>query len=457
MSEVKTSAVPSLDMAALLGNQAANPIAATPLEKSLAVVEPADAAATTPAEVKFSFRSLLDDSQLAQLKAGAPVLAAQMVDNPSQILEFGAPVLERLNSAASQMLEAQRAIDIPQADAIVNDLLREMDGYQAKYQNKQLEEGFAKLKNFLKGVKYSFATMVRDSKPIAEKLDIAALKMQEMELKLRDNQIRGKQLHGHILDSLDDVVAVLAALEEIIDVTRAEALEAEELLATAGSADGASGGLASVEYKGKTITVNELRETHAQLAAGLSQMEQSWFDWRQQFFMGYAQAPSVRNITLVSFTMERRCYTFRTMGIPSAKMTLAAWQQAALAKEAGEKGKALNEGVNKFTQDAFKAMGQTVEEVAMASQMPLITEETIFTVVDSIRQQCEGLVAADRWGRAQREKNLAALQAGEKQISADYSKSRSELIKGAIAGTNPASVDQAPLPEADVLKSLGVK
>lgn len=448
-----TSTVPSINMAALLGEESTNPIPATPLEKELAVVEPQDAAAATRQEAAFQFRSLLDGKQLEQLRTAAPAVAKRMNEDNSAILAFGAPVMERLNSAASQMLRAQAAIDIPQADAIVNDLLREMDGYKAKYSNAKLEEGFTKLKNFFTGVKYSFTAMVRDSKPIEEKLDLAALNLQRMELKLRDNQIRGKQLHGTIMASLTEVVGVLAALEEIQEHLADEAREADSLLQQADTT--LQGGLGVVTWQGKKISVNELREVHSQLASSLSQVEQTWSDWRQQFFLGYAQAPSVRNITLVSSTMERRCASFRTMGIPSAKMTLAAWQQAALAKEAGEQGEAINEGVNRFTQEAFSSIGSTVEAVAKASQAPLITEETIFAVVDSIRQQCEGLVAADKWGREMRARNLKAMEAGERQIAGDYTKSRQALIQQALEASGP--LEAAPLPEEDVLKELGIK
>lgn len=450
-----TSAVPKINMAALMGDPSTNPIPASPLEKQLATVTPNDAAAETVEEVEFQFRSLLSADQLAQLKAAAPSVSERMVNDTSTIIGFGAPVLDRLNAAATQMLEAQSAIQIPEADVIVGDLLREMDGYKAKYRNEQMEDFVSRVKSFFNSAKYTFTTMVRDSKPIVEKLDIAAAKLQQMEIDLQDNQSRGRQLHKIILDSLDDVVGVLAALEEVQEVTRREAAEADRVLQAAESE--ASHGIGQVVWKGETISTNEMREVHAQLATALSQMEQSWFDWRQQFFMGYAQAPSVRNIALVSSTMERRCQSLRTMGIPSAKMTLAAWQQAMLAKEAGEMGDAVNAGINDLTQEAFRSMGSTVEEVARASQAPIITEETVFVVVDSIRQQCEGLVAADKWGREQRARNLQALEQGERQVASDFSASRRQLIANAISATSDEAVEAAPLPEKDILQDLGVE
>ena len=78
-------------------------------------------------------------------------------------------------------------------------------------------------------------------------------------------------------------------------------------------------------------------------------------------------------------------------------------------------------------------------------------------MIDSIKRQCEGLVAADKWGRELRARNLKALEAGEQQIEADFTESRRKLVQNAIAGTAESAVTPAPLPEADILGQLGVK
>ena len=95
--------------------------------------------------------------------------------------------------------------------------------------------------------------------------------------------------------------------------------------------------------------------------------------------------------------------------------------------------------------------------MAKASQTPIINEETVFVVIDSIKRQCEGLVAADKWGRELRARNIKALEAGEHQIEADFTESRRKLVENAIAATTESSLTQAPMPESDVLKQLGVK
>jgi uncharacterized protein YaaN involved in tellurite resistance len=452
----KDAAVPGIDFGSLLGNPASNPQPASPLEKQLAQVTPQDAAASRPSEAQFSFRTLLTEQQLADLRKSAPGVAEQMAADYNAIIKFGAPVLERLTATSSQLLSAQKDIKIPEAEAIVNDLLREIDGFAKKYRNVRLENGVKKVLNFLRGIKYSLTTLARESRPIADKIDMAEVKLKGMEIKLADNVTRGQTLHKNTLTTLQEVVAVLAALEEITDCVKREFADVDALLKGA-DAPGPAGAVETVDYKGRQVTVNELREIHSNLAGAVGELEKTWFDWRQQFFLGYAQAPSIRNLILVSATMQRRCQVFRTMGLPSARSSLAMWQQAALAQEGAVMGDAVQKGTNDLIQGAFKNSAAAVEQVAKASQMSIINEETVFVVIDSIKRQCEGLVAADKWGRELRDRNIKALEAGEHQIEADFTESRRKLVKNAIAATAESSLTQAPMPESDALKQLGVK
>jgi uncharacterized protein YaaN involved in tellurite resistance len=452
----KDAAVPGIDFGSLLGNPASNPQPASPLENQLAQVTPQDAAASRPSEAQFSFRTLLTEQQLADLRKSAPAVAEQMAADYNTIIKFGAPVLERLTATSSQLLNAQKDIKIPQAEAIVNDLLREIDGFAKKYRNVRLENGVKKVVNFLRGIKYTLTTLARESRPIGDKIDMAEVKLKEMEIKLADNVTRGQTLHKNTLTTLQEVAAVLAALEEITDCVKREFADVDALLKGV-DAPGPAGAVEKIDYKGRQVTVNELQEIHSNLAGAVGELEKTWFDWRQQFFLGYAQAPSIRNLILVSATMQRRCQVFRTMGLPSARSSLAMWQQAALAQEGAAMGEAVQKGTNNLIQGAFKNSADAVEQVANASQMPIINEETVFVVIDSIKRQCEGLVAADKWGRELRARNIKALEAGEHQIEADFTESRRKLVENAIAATAESSLTQAPMPESDALKQLGVK
>ncbi|GAA2525115.1 toxic anion resistance protein [Rarobacter incanus] len=404
----------------------------SPLENAMAEVPPTDVAAATPAAAVFTFRSLLSDKQRADLEHGAPGLAKKFIADVNQIVSFGAPIMKKMNDASTQLLEVQRSITVPQADAIVNDLLREMDGFEKKWRSVKLESAAETVKGWFKKTKYTLKTMIRESKPITDRIDMAELKLQEMETALADNIARGQLLHKQSLAHMDDVVAVLAALEQVIEVIRAEFAVADAALRAAEAHGGDT-----AEHGGATVTVSELREAHANLSFVLSETEKTWADWRSQFFLGFAHAPATRNLIVTTFALRRRLAAFRTMGLPSARQSLALWQQAAFAKEGAQLGAAVQEGTNKLIQGAFQVTAESIEVVANAAQAPVITEETIWVVIDSVKAQCASIVQADKAGRALRARNLQALETGEAQIEDAVIASQRAL---ADAGRTPIGV-----------------
>lgn len=403
----------AVDFAALLepGDTQGSEVAGTALEVAIAEAPGADAAVDRPEEASFQFRSLLSDKQLNDLRRGAPALAGKFVADANQIVGFGGPIMKKMNDASSQLLEAQRHIKVPQADRIVNDMLREMDGFEKKWRSVKLENAVGAVKGFFKKYRYTLSAMVRESKPISDKIDLAEVKLSEMETALADNITRGQLLHKQTLEHMDNVVAVLAALEQVIEELRAQFDEADAALRAAEAS-----GSQSVDYKGETISTSKLREIHSGLSFTLSETEKTWADWRTQFFLGFAHAPATRNLVVTTFALRRRLAAFRTMGLPSARQSLALWQQAAFAKEGAQLGEAVQEGTNKLIQAAFTETAKSIDQVANAAQAPVITEETIWTIIDSVKSQCHSIVQADRAGRALRARNLKALENGETTI-----------------------------------------
>lgn len=447
------SAIPGINMAALLADPEIQKQAPeSPLEAGLSAVTADDASAATPADAKFEFRSLLSDEQRKALKKSAPAVAERMVKDYNQILNFGAPVLEKMNQASIALLNEQKDIEVPEADHIVNTLLRELDGYNAKYRNLKMEEFAARIKKFFGGAGYTLKTMIRDARPISARLDEAEVKVRQMEINLGTNSDRARKLHEQTLETMDDVVAVLAALEEIASYLHAKFDRVDAILKKAGDAE------QQIVFEKQSFSLSEFKELHADLAQGISEIEKSWFAWRQQFFLGFASAPTLRNLILVSASMQRRLLVFRTQGIPSARRGLAMWQQAALAKQGAELGDSLQKGTNAMITSSFEASADAVKHVAMAAQAPVITEETVFAVIDSVKKQAQSLIDADKWGRELRTRNIAALERGEKEIATVDAEGRRQLVANAVNAASPKNLESAPdMPEGDILAGLGVK
>lgn len=416
------------DLSALLsGNFVAEAPPATSLEKALANVDKdKELAVKSPEEAHFRFRGLLDKEQLTSLEAAAPKVAERFVGDVNQIMLFGGDTLEKLKQTSKQMLQAQKNVDIPAADEVVNDLLRSLDGFEKKYKNAKFDDFGKKILGIFKSAKYSMTTLTREMKPIEDKLDMAELRLEEMDIQLADNVARGQLLHKQTLDQMNDVVLVLASLEEIIENIRREYREADDLLQTA-SANGSG----QVEYKGRTIPVNELQEIHAQLSMALSESEKTWHDWRQQFFLGWANAPATRNLVVTVFGMRRRLKVFKDMGIQSGRQALVTWKQAIEARQGAEMGMAVRDATNKIVQAAYGEVADTTKLIAETQQASILTEETISSVIDSVRSQARSIVEADRQGRALRAKNVAALERGEVQIKDEVLNMQVQLAENA--------------------------
>lgn len=452
MSEQPEEEAVAIDFAALLdaGDTQSPEVKASPLEAAIAEAPADPGTVERPEDAAFKFRSLLTAKQLSDLQRGAPALATKFVDDVNQIVTFGGPIMAKMNSASVQLLEAQRDIRVPQADQIVNDMLREMDGFEKKWRSQRLEDATNAVRGWFKKTRYTLSTMVRESKPITDKIDLAEVKLQEMEASLADNIARGQLLHKQTLAHLTDVVAVLAALEQVIEEVRGRFDEADAALRTA-EASGAE----SVEYQGRQISVSELREVHSSLSFTLSETEKTWADWRTQFFLGFAHAPATRNLVVTTFALRRRLAAFRTMGLPSARQSLAMWQQAAFAREGAELGTAVQQGTNKLIQGAFAETAKSIEVVANAAQAPVITEETIWSVIDSVKAQCNAIVAADKAGRSLRARNVAAIERGETAIVDAVTQAQRNI---AGANSRPAApvAGQTDDPDVgdDLLKTL---
>ena len=376
----------------------------------------------------FKFRKQLSEKELTAVEASAPKISEKMVNDFNYIISFGSDVLDEINSINSRLLDEQKDVEIPEADAIVNNVLRELDGYSAKYGNPKLKNFIERMVEKMKGSTYTLKTMVRDAKPIAEKLDLAQKEIYKMELKLRDNVNRGHELRNATIKTLTDIVKILAIFEEVIEVTRVNALKMDETLNEAAK----NGEDAEVKWEGETYTVNEFREIHAQYASALGEIEKTWFAWRQKFFLYTTNVVATRNIINSSFGLQRTCMRVRSDAIPAARSQLVVWQQAEQARQGAEMAERVNKGVDKLINDAAVGTATAVDEISAANQRNMLSEETILAVTDSLRNQFKSMVDAEREGRAVRARNLAVIQQSEAVLKTASDDARREMIENAM-------------------------
>lgn len=405
------------------------------IENELATVNTAEIAAQRPTEASVSFRNKLTDAERAAVKSAAPTVAAEMIGNFNYIIEFGSDVTRKVNEVNANLLVQQQSIKLPEADAVVNGILRAIDGYNAKYGNAKLQGGLDRLMEKLRGAGYTLKAMIRDSKPITDKLDMAEGSILEMEQKLQQNVTRGHELRKITLASIDEVVKVLAVFEEILDVTRAEAQQMQQAL------DAALNGDQTVHWKGDKFTVEQFRELQAQQVGALTEIEKSWFSWRQKFFLYTTNVAATRNIINSSFGLYRTCMRVRTDAIPGARSQLVVWQQAELARQGARMATEVNSGIDRLIGQAAAGTASAVAQVAEANQQTMLSEDTILKITNGLRDQFSAIVTAEKQGRAIRERNLSIIQQSEVALHTASREAQQELVANALRTVREATTD----------------
>lgn len=356
----------------------------------------------------YAFRDLVPENRLKDIKRAVPILVEKLVETPSAIISYKESVLESVNDLSSKLLEAQKDVKIPEADNIVNGVLREIDGYASKYSPEKMNSVVASMKRRIFGPMYAIKAMRRDAQPISDKLGEVAVEIQKMEIGLRDNAARGRALRSKMLDSLSNIVDVIAILEEVNDRLRADIDEMTK------AADSSNGNL--IKWKGEKYTPEEFNELISDYATALSEAEKTWFNWRQKYFLYIANIVSSRNIIQVSMTMERTCRRIRVDAIPAARTSLAAWQQAEFARQSAEKADAINEGVDHLLRESIAGSTAAVSSVMKASSRGMISDQTVMEIADNIRQQFQIMLDAETDAKAARERNLALIEKRESDI-----------------------------------------
>lgn len=404
------------------------------LNHGISAIGETDTAKVTMEETSRKFRSQLSPKDLAKVEAGAPAIAQSFAGNYNLIIEFGASVMEKVNDINSKLLEEQKDTDIPEADSIVNGILREIDGYSAKYGS-----GSTRAKNFFDGIldkfrggTYQLKAMIRDAKPIADKLDLAQSELLKMELELKDNVTRGIELRRSTLQTISEVVQVLAVFEEVLDVSRKTAWDMQDTMDQAVK----TGEDSVVTWEDRKYTIEEFREVLQNQTTTLGEIEKSWFNWRQKFFLYNTNVVASRNIINISIALQRTCHRVYTDAIPAARSQLVVWQQAEKAREGARMANAANDGVDRLIAGAAQGTADAVKEVANTNQRSMLSEETVLSITKGLQDQFTALVKADENGRKMRQRNLDIIRQSEVTIRNASDEAQKALIENAMAVVN---------------------
>lgn len=380
-------------------------------------------------EVTRKFRNQLEPQDLERVKTLAPELERKFVNDYNEIISFGKEVLDGVNAINARLLEEQDA-KIPEADHIVNGILREIDGYSAKYSSTKARTFFDNLVKRFRGSTYNLKAMLRDAKPIAAKLQMAEAELLKMELELKTNVTRGMELRKETLYSISRMVTVIAFFEEILEVSRSRAKSMQDRLNLVKSDDEV------IRWNERNYTIEEFRELLQTQTIAMGEIEKSWFSWRQKFFLYATNIVATRNIINVSIALQRTCHRVYTDAIPAARSQLVVWQQAEKARESARMANAANDGIDRLIAGAAEGAAAGVRESAHANQRTMLSDETILALTKGIQDQFKSLAEAEATGRKMRQRNLDIIRQSELAIRTAADESQRTIIANALAVVN---------------------
>lgn len=180
-----------------------------------------------------NFLGSLPEEQQQKIKAKAPSITDMMISDDAYRIEFGRQVMEKLDTLSKRLLEEQKDISVPEAESIMKNIIRELDGFQHKYNDPgKIAQFLQAMKNKARDSKERFEARRRDMQidamNISEKMEEAVSKLQDTETRLRENAARGKVMRDTTVETMRKMVQVLATLEEVVNIAseRAERIRA---------------------------------------------------------------------------------------------------------------------------------------------------------------------------------------------------------------------------------------
>ena len=390
-----------------------------------------------------NFLGSLPEEQQQKIKAKAPSIADSMIDDDAYRIEFGRQVMEKLDTLSKRLLEEQKDISVPEAESIMKNIIRELDGFQHKYNDP------GKLAQFLQAVK----NKARDSKEriearrrdmqidamnISEKMEEAVSKLQDTETRLRENAARGKVMRETTIETMRKMVQVLATLEEVVNI----ASERAERIRTIKDAAEVNGDGAPVIFDGKYYTVQEFRVYYQKYAEALGEIQRTWLSWRQQFFLSRMNIESSTTIINTSLKTLETCQMIRKHAVPAARHQLVTWQQALDTERAAKTNQAVVQDINKLISNAFQQTASMAESAAEINNATLIDLSTIDDISASLQKVYDTLGKQQEDGVRKRAESFAKIRKAEADIEAAKDAYHNRQVQTAsmiISGQAPTS------------------
>ena len=419
-TQTLTLSLPVVPSAPLPVVAAATP---SPLMQDLA------AQAASPARATMRCVDLLKGDTRERAEREADKLAQDILGNNQIIMTYGNDDLAGMNALADRLLHEVRPVKIPELRELMGELNKNMRSIERKYDvsDPKVREKYEHARDgilswFHKSQDWldMFADDVRSIESQLNRV-IETLSGRQLEL------LKNVGLYDQIYDENEQEIAKVIydiAVMELVSVIFANQADATQI-GDAGMGD--RGG----EHKAQYADLSQRLQIRAH-------------DWKARLFIAFATAPQVRTMRGLDIGLAQKLDTLTNSTVPTMKLTLAEWRMAVAALEAAQMANVAAESFNEWVTKYYESQGQTVSEIAMAINSPVMAAATIGAIAKSLDDQATGIITAMEYGEQRRAENNQAMAEAEKVITNATAKVSDALVEHVLSvSIKPLEIEQS--------------
>ncbi len=368
--------------------------------------------------------NLVKGETLARARREAAEQYKLMLADQSKLMAYGGDSLKALNQLVERLLKEIQPVRIPQLNASLGQLNRQMLAIKGKYDIND-PKFQSEYKDFMGGTKRRFhkvrdflTLMKADIQSIETQLDKMEKDLAGRQHDMTRNVVYYNALYAENEQAIMNLIYTIAVMELIVEQARDDA---QRIVA----------GDASLGDRGE-----EQKQMRADL---ISNLEVKITDYKGRLFVAWATSPQTRMMRSLDVGMANKLNQLVAVTIPQMKLVLAQWRMMVQTFENGQVAKAITEMSNQWATEFFEQGAIMMPTIAQAINEPTIWPETMNAIADALSRSAEGVLAAYQAGDDKRKQvDQAMIESGK--ALADVHRKIDDTVIGRIVGSASAPV-----------------
>lgn len=370
-------------------------------------------------------KDFIDGDMLVQAESEARQLLPQMLNDSTVFINYGVAELNELNRLVDRVLKEVEPIRIPEAQAAMQDLKRNIRAAQGKFDlsNPKTQERLQKAAavagkprkwfNRAGDIWSEFRAQTEDLVKQIEKLEAD---LTGRAVQLARNAEFCVELYNENDREITKLFYVIGVMELILENAQQQASQIPV---------GNPNDLGNPN--------SELRGKYADL---IRQMEVKIGEYKGRLFVAWASAPQLRMMRAMDVDMAMKMHMLVQSALPTTKMVLVQWRMLLQAEENKNVMEASQDFANTMVQGYFQTAGVVMPQIAQSIQRQTLTSETVNVVVDSLAQMVDGIGQAYAEGQQKRLEVDRNMIEAQRQLSNIKGKVDDAVIDGIISNAS---------------------